>query len=367
MEKEDIHYKIALTLLNGIGPRKAGILISKLGGVEAVFEEKLSVIQGETGMSKDLLKRINRENALKEAEKQLEFIFKQGIQTHFYLDSNYPRRLRQCSDAPYLLYSKGNFEPNPSKSVAIVGTRNATDYGRSMCEELILSMKENDIQVVSGMAYGIDICAHQACIRQNISTVGVLGHGLDRIYPSAHRRTAEQMFENGGLLTEFLPGTKPDKENFPMRNRIVAGMTDATIVIESKTSGGSLITAELAFDYNKDVFAYPGNVGQVYSEGCNRLIQQDKAHLITSGNEFLKFMSWELDGKKKSIEPPIFHDLSLDEQHLLDCLDGSIEHIDVVALRMNRPVSVISVLLLTLELKGILKSYPGNKYGIYAA
>lgn len=367
MEKENLQYKIALTLLNGIGPRKAGMLISKLGCVEAIFEEKLSVIQGETGINMGLLKRINRENALREAEKQLDFIYKHEIQTHFYLDSNYPRRLRQCADAPYLLYSKGNFEPNPSKSLAIVGTRNATEYGKTLCEELIQSMSDNDIQVVSGMAYGIDICAHQACVKNGVSTVGVLGHGLDRIYPSIHRRTAEQMVENGGLLTEFLPGTKPDKENFPMRNRIVAGMTDATIVLESKTSGGSLITAELAFDYNKDVFAYPGNIGQIYSEGCNKLIQQNKAHLITNGSEFLKFMSWELNEKNKAIQPPIFQDLSSEEQQLLDCLDSSIEHIDVLALRMNKPVSMISVLLLTMELKGLLKSYPGNKYGIYTA
>jgi DNA processing protein len=367
LEKDNLHYKIALTLLHGIGPRKAGLLVSKLGGVEAVFEEKLSVIQGETGIGKSLLKRIDRENALLEAEKQLEFIFKHQINTHFYLDTNYPRRLRQCPDAPFLLYSKGDFDPNPSKSVAIVGTRNATEYGKSLCEELILAIKDDEIQVVSGMAYGIDICAHQACVRNTISTVGVLGHGLDRIYPSAHRRIAEQMFERGGLLTEFLPGTKPDKENFPMRNRIVAGMTDATIVIESKMTGGSLITAELAFDYNKDVFAYPGNIGQIHSEGCNKLIQQNKAHLITNGNEFLRFMNWENKGRSTVIQPPIFIELTEEEKQVLNGLDGAIEHIDVLALRLNKPVSAISVILLTMELKGILKSYPGNKYGIYAA
>ncbi len=367
MEKESLQYKIALTLLKGIGPRKAGLLISKLGGVEAVFEEKLSVIQGETGIGRGVLTRIDRENALREAEKQLEFIFKHKINTHFYLDPNYPRRLRQCSDAPYLLFSKGNFDPNPSKSVAIVGTRNATDYGKSLCEELVQSMIDSDVQVVSGMAYGIDICAHQACVRHNLSTVGVLGHGLDRIYPAVHRKTAEQMFEKGGLLTEFLPGTKPDKENFPMRNRIVAGMTDATIVIESKASGGSLITAELAFDYNKDVFAYPGNIGQIYSEGCNKLIQQNKAHLISSGLEFLRFMNWEHKHKPNSVQPTMFTDLNEDEKQVLEVLDSSVEHIDVLALRLRKPVSTISVLLLTMELKGILKSYPGNKYGVYAA
>ena len=367
MEKEDLHYKIALTLLHGIGPKKAGLMISKLGGVQAVFQEKLTVIQGETGIGKELLKNINRENALLEAEKQLEFIFKNNIQTHFYLDSNYPRRLRQCADAPYLLYSKGNFDPNPSKAVAIVGTRNATEYGKSNCEELVQSFSGNNIQVVSGMAYGIDICAHQASIRNNVSTIGVLGHGLDRIYPAVHRKTAEMMFEQGGLLTEFLPGTKPDKENFPMRNRIVAGMADATIVIESKTSGGSLITAELAFDYNKDVFAYPGNIGQIYSEGCNKLIQQNKAHLITNGADFLRYMSWERSEKNQAVLPTFFQDLSPEEQLIIDGLDGTLAHIDVLALRLKKPVSAINVLLLTMELKGILKSYPGNKYGIYSA
>lgn len=365
MEKQHLHYKIALTLLHGIGPRKAGLILSKLGGVDALFTEKLTTIHQETGIGKQLLQNMQREHALREAETQLKFIEKHNIQTHFYLDQHYPRRLRQCSDAPILLYSKGNFDPNPVRSVAVVGTRNATEYGRSVCEELIASFQDNTIQVVSGMAYGIDICAHQACVRSGISTIGVLGHGLDRIYPQVHRRTAEQMFDQGGLLTEFLPGTKPDKENFPMRNRIVAGMCDATIVIESKTTGGSLITAELANDYNRDVFAFPGNVGQIFSAGCNSLIQQNKAQLIVSGAEFLKYMSWEKVGNEtSSVQQDLFIELDLEERKVVDQLITGPKHIDVLSMELQTPVSKISVLLFTLELKGFIRSLPGSKYSL---
>jgi DNA processing protein len=246
-----------------------------------------------------------------------------------------------------------------------VGTRNATDYGREICEELIESFSKTDIQVVSGMAYGIDICAHSACLKNNIQTVGVLGHGLDRIYPSIHRRIAEGMLENGGLLSEFLPGTKPDKENFPMRNRIVAGMSDATIVIESKVSGGSLITADLAFDYNKDVFAFPGNVGQTYSAGCNLLIQKNKAHLITNGSDFLNFMGWQsAGGVNQKAQITVLQELTEEEKRVIECLDSSALHIDLLALNLKMPISRISVILLTMELKGLIRSLPGNKYGV---
>jgi DNA processing protein len=289
----NLHYKLGLSFLFGIGPKKASILVSKLGSPEAVFTVDLRSLHHMSGISMNIIRQMNRTAALEIADRQIEFIEKNNIRTHFYLDVNYPRRLRHCDDAPLVLYSKGNFDTNPSRSVAVVGTRSATDYGKGLCEELIQEFKGTEIQVVSGMAFGIDICAHQLCVKHGIQTVGVLGHGLDRIYPQLHKRTAEQILEHGGLLTEFIPGTKPDRENFPMRNRIVAGMTDATIVIESKNSGGSLITAELANDYNRDVFAYPGNIGQIHSEGCNQLIRTNKAHLLTGGVQFLKEMGWQ--------------------------------------------------------------------------
>lgn len=364
MEKQQLIYRIALSLLHGIGPKKAGQLISKMGGVEPIFTERLATLRKATGFNSDLLKQMDRDHALIEAEKQLEYIVKHKINVHFYLDNNYPRRLRQCADAPLILYSKGDFDPNPVRAVSVVGTRTATEYGKFLCEELIHTLEGNEIQVVSGMAYGIDIIAHQNCVKRKIQTVGVLGHGLDRIYPSAHKRTAEMMLEHGGVLTEFLPGTKPDRENFPMRNRIVAGMTDATIVVESKASGGSLITADMALDYNKDVFAYPGNVGQTHSEGCNLIIQKDKARLITNGSDFLDLMGW-IAPKNQSAQRRIqFDQLNSEETEIIQLLGDQGLHIDVIAMQLKKPVSSISVLLLTLEIKGVIKSLPGNRYGI---
>jgi DNA processing protein len=365
LNKSNLQYQIALTFLHGIGPKKASVLASKLGSIEAVFHEKYTLIHQITGIGQTVLKEMNREKAFDLAQDQVTYIEKNKINTHFYLNANYPRRLKQCDDAPILLYSKGNFDPNPTKVISIVGTRNATEYGRNLCEELIDSLRDKDIQVVSGMAYGIDICAHQLCVKNNIQTVGVLGHGLDRLYPRIHNRTAEHMFNNGGLLTEFIPGTNPDRENFPMRNRIVAGMSDATIVVESKKTGGSLITADLANDYNRDVFAFPGNVGQQFSEGCNLLIQKQKAHLIMNGTDFLNQMNWNERSKKTSAQRSCFTELTDDEKPICEILEGSNgEHIDVLSMRTGFPVSKINVLLFHLEMKGVLRTLPGKKYSL---
>lgn len=365
MNNTQLIHQIALTFLQGIGPIKASLLVSKLGSVEAIFKEKYKAIHAISGIGIPVLSQMKREEALKYAEGQLNFILKHNIQTHFYLETNYPRRLKQCVDAPLLLYSKGNFDPNPLRVLSIVGTRMNTEYGKSLVDEFLTTVENSNIQVVSGMAYGIDICAHQLCVKKNIQTVGILGHGLDRMYPAVHRRVAEQMFEHGGLMTEFVPGTKPDRENFPMRNRIVAGMSDATIVVESKSTGGSLITAELANDYNRDVFAFPGNVGQQFSEGCNMLIQKNKAQLITSGADFLKLMNWENDGQSKSVQRSCFVELNEDEKRVCQFLEGnSGEHIDVLSFKAKIPISALNVQLFHLEMKGVVKALPGKKYSL---
>lgn len=365
MNNTQLTYQIGLTFLKGIGPRKASQLVSKLGSLEAVFSEKLSSIHHLTGIGKSVLTNMQRDKALHLAEEQVNYVIKHSVATHFYLDANYPRRLKQCEDAPLLLYSKGNLDPNPIRVVSIVGTRASTEYGRNLCEELIHSIKDSEIQVISGMAYGIDICAHHLCVKNNIQTIGILGHGLDRLYPSAHNRTAEQMFLNGGLMTEFIPGTNPDRENFPMRNRIVAGMSDATIVIESKKSGGSLITAELANDYNRDVFAFPGNVGQQFSEGCNMLIQKHKAQLVLNGADFLKQMNWEEQKNAKTIQRSCFIELNEEEQNVCKHLEGSSgEHVDVLSLKTMLSISALNVQLFHLEMKGVVRSMPGKKYSL---
>ncbi|MFN5149044.1 MAG: DNA-processing protein DprA [Flavobacteriia bacterium] len=362
----NLHYKLGLSFLFGIGPKKAALLISKLGSPEAVFSADLKQLHQSTGISMAVISQINRTRALEIADKQLEYIAKNDITIHFYLDINYPRRLKQCDDAPLILYSKGHFDPNPSRTIAIVGTRSATEYGRGLCEELVKELAGNDIQVVSGMAFGIDICAHQLCLKLGIQTIGVLGHGLDRLYPRQHKRIAELMLDHGGLLTEFIPGTEPDRENFPMRNRIVAGMTDATIVIESKNTGGSLITAELANDYHRDVFAYPGNIGQIHSEGCNTLIRTNKAHLLANGAQFLKEMGWQNSVQGTAVvQKKCFGDLEEEELRICEFLDGSPgEHIDVICVGVKQPVSRLNVLLFQLEMKGIVKEFPGKRYSL---
>jgi DNA processing protein len=358
------HFQLGLSFLQGIGPKKAAQLVSKTGSPEAVFQESIMCLHQQTTISKSVLKQMNRTAALEKADKELEFISRNQIRMHFYLDKDYPRRLRQCVDAPIVLFGKGNYEINGTKTVAIVGTRAATGYGKRICEELIERFEDQEIQVISGMAYGIDICAHQLCVKKNISTIGVLGHGLDRIYPYVHRKIAEQMIENGGLLTEFLPGTKPDRENFPMRNRIVAGMTDATIVVESKLSGGSLITADLANDYNRDVFAFPGNIGQEQSAGCNSLIKTNKAHLVMNGQDFLTQMNWTNDSNSNK-QQKICLELTQDEKVIYDLLaETEKEHIDVLSIKSGKPSSQINVLLFQLEMKNAIDSLPGKLYRI---
>jgi DNA processing protein len=362
LKNTDVNYQIALTLLKGIGPKKAKILLSKLENFEQIFTDSIVSIAAKTGISISVLKQMERKKALESAKIHEEYNQKHGIKSHFYLDSTYPRRLKECEDAPLILFSKGNMDLNQNKIVSIVGTRNATPYGKEVCEELINGLANKNILVVSGMAYGIDICVHQLCVKNDIETVGVLGHGLDRLYPSIHKNTAQRMLSNGGLLTEFLPGTKPDKENFPMRNRIVAGMTDATIVVESKESGGSLITAELANEYNRDVFAFPGNVGQIYSKGCNNLIAKQQAHLVTGSADFLKLMQWDED-EKKGVQTQLFEDLTDDEEKIMNLFSVQTEiEMDVISIRTQFPASKTSVLLFNLEMKGMVKSLPGKKY-----
>ena len=363
METQQLHQSIALTFLDGIGPKNAKSLIAYLGGVDALFEtrsfKKLSI----PGFSAERLKALNRKEALLKADKEIAFIEKNNVSTHFYLDKNYPHRLKNCIDAPLMLYSFGNAQPNPNKTISVVGTRNVSTYGHVIVEELIASLLPYNVQVVSGLAYGVDVLTHRACLKHGISTIGVLGHGLDRIYPRQHRSIAKNMMTtNGGLFTEFPSGTNPDRENFPKRNRVVAGMTDATIVVESSIKGGSLITANLANDYNRDVFAFPGNVFNEYSKGCNALIANNKAHLVTSGKDIIQLLGWEAS-ETETVQKQLFNDLSADERSIMEELSEFPEiSIDVLAIKLNKPISWLSSTLLTLELQGLVMCLPGKKY-----
>jgi len=309
-------------------------------------------------------------DALNRAEKEIEFITKNNIQTYYYTDRDYPFRLKECPDSPLLIYSKGNCNLNNGKFIGIVGTRNATETGKDNCKKLIadLSNALPNAIIVSGLAYGVDICAHKTALDVGLPTIGVIGHGLDRIYPDVHRPTAVKMVQEGALLTEYLSQTNPDKQNFVQRNRIIAGLSDAIVVVESGTKGGALITAEIANDYNRDVFAFPGRVSDEWSKGCNALIKNNKASLIESADDILRFMSWEKQdlNAKPTVQTALFRDLSNEEQGIVSILRQNQEGIQFneLAIQLEKPISKISSLLLEMEFKGLVRCFPGNLYKI---
>lgn len=365
MNYNNLHYKIALTLLQGIGPIRAKDLLQRLDSIEDLFNLSIQNIVKKTEIHSSFLQKMDRENALQKSISVVEHVLKNNISTYYYEDEKYPRRLIQCIDAPLLIFGQGVFELNNSKVVAIVGTRDSTSYGKRLCDELIESFVDKNILVVSGLANGIDAHVHKRCVDLNVPTIGVLGHGLDRVYPWKNKRLADEMKINGGLLTEFIPGTSPDRENFPKRNRIVAGLSDATIVVESKIKGGSLITANLSNDYNRDVFAYPGSIHKETSQGCNRLIADQKAHLLQSPEDFLNMMNWNTIEKKKTIQKTMFLDLS-DIQTKITALISQHKsmQIDVLSLKTELPISQLNNELFHLEMNGIIQSLPGKKYSL---
>lgn len=355
-------YQIALSVLPGIGPAKSKLLLETIGSLEGVFTEKRSSLEKIQDFNPGLLKNINREKALIRAEQELEFIEKNTVQLYYFKDPNYPKNLLNCSDAPVVLYSLGKVNFN-QKNISIVGTRKSTSYGKKMCEELIQDLAPNGIQIISGLAHGIDKVAHEAAIRNSLPTIGVLGHGLDSMYPAAHRPLAKRMMENGGLVTEFMSGTPGDPGNFPKRNRIVAGLSSATVVVESSETGGSMITANLAFDYNREVFAFPGNVGRNTSAGCNNLIKRSKAHLISSAEDLSKVLDWELSEKFDSKHEELFEDLNEIEQQVYGLFKINNEmNADDISVNTGLSSSDLSVHLFNLEMKGVINSLPGKRY-----
>ena len=289
----ELVYQLALTLIPNIGPVQAKILLQQFDVAE-IFKAKKGELERIEGIGTIRAESIKSFTGFSKAEDEIAFIEKYKIKPLFITDKDYPKRLLNCYDSPTLLYYKGEADLNSGKIIAVIGTRNHTEYGKQVTEELIRELTEQNVVVVSGLAYGIDAIAHKAAVKNNLKTVGVLGHGLDQVYPSQHTGLAKEMLRaGGGLLTEFRSKTKPDKHNFPTRNRIVAGMSDATIIIETGIKGGSMITAELANNYNKDVFAYPGRVNDGKSAGCNYLIKNNKAVLLTDAQELIELMNWD--------------------------------------------------------------------------
>ena len=363
-EEEQLKFRIALTLIPNVGSVLAKSLVSYCGSVEKIFREKQHALIKIPGVGEVVAQSIREFNDFERAEKEIEFIIKYKITPMFYTDKSYPQRLRNCSDSPVMLFYKGEADLNQQRFVAFVGTRKATEYGKIQTEKIIEHLKLYNVTIISGLAYGIDICAHKAALKNDIPTVAVLAHGLDRIYPGSHRSIAEKMLHNGGLLTEYLSNTNPDRENFPTRNRIVAGISDATVVIEAAETGGALITAEMANNYNRDVFALPGRADDYYSKGCNRIIKTNKAALIENADDIVYQLGWQnTEVKKKNKQRELFVELTDDERTIFQKLNaGSSVGIDTICLESNLNTSKVAATLLALEFKGLIKALPGKMY-----
>ena len=365
MKTQNLLYLLALQKAEGIGDINAKKLIKHCGSAEAVFKEKSDNLLKIEGVGTHKLKDLkNKKLLLAKAEIELTFIQKNNIQVFSFTDSDYPERLKHAIDSPLVLFQKGKIEFKQQRVISIVGTRNMTNYGRTFLKKFIKDIAQYNPLIVSGLAYGVDVLAHQLAMENNLQTVGVLAHGLDRIYPSRHQNEANKMQENGGLLTDFWSGTNPDRNNFVKRNRIVAGLSQATIVIESAEKGGSLITADLANSYNRDVFALPGRTTDLYSKGCNNLIKINKAALLQSAKDLAYLLNWE-EVKVKPIQKQLFVELDDNETTIYNYLlkEGK-QTLDIIALHNNLPIFKVSSLLLNMELKGVIRPLHGKMFEV---
>jgi DNA processing protein len=362
---DELVSQIALELVPGLGNRGVKQLFSYCGSASAIFKAPKSKLLRIPGVGEKMASSIKNSTPFQEAEAILKSSEKIGAEILHYTNKKYPQRLKLAPDAPSLLYVKGNGNLNPSRSIAIVGTRKATEYGKSITDKIVKDLSELNVTIISGLAYGIDIQAQRACLHNNIPTFAVLAGGLDRIYPSVHKKYAEEMQETGGIISESIPGTKPDPHLFPARNRIIAGMTDATIVVEAAEKGGALITANIADSYDRVVFAVPGDVGHPYSAGTNKLIAAQKALIYTGAQDIMYHLNWDTEEDQQKEAAPL-PDLSEEESVIYQLLLGSREplEIDLIALKSQISINKVASLLLTLEFKNLVKSMPGKKYGI---
>jgi DNA processing protein len=356
---------LALWAIPGIGSLISRKLIAYSGGIKNLFNQKNSELQKIPGIGPLLAEAITKEDYYRKADEVLEFSSKYHIQVVSWFDESYPVRLKQCDDSPLILFIKGQPLLEQRKYVAIVGTRNATQRGTGFCLDLIeqMKVKNHDVCIVSGLAFGIDVAAHKASLTNNIPTIGVLGHGLDTMYPATHRKIAAEMINNGCLVTEFFPGVFPDKNNFVRRNRLIAGLSDAVIVVESDVKGGALITAQLANSYNREVFAVPGRTNDRFSSGCNWLIKTNQANLMESLADLEYQMGW--DEKPKIVQKQLFVELQPDEQLIYSLLEKQSEvAIDIISRETGLNMPKVSALLLNMEFNGLVKCMPGKVFSL---
>jgi DNA processing protein len=370
MNLDLLPYQIGIDMIPKIGSINAKRLIAYCGGVEAVFKQSKKALEKVPGIGPVLANEIAKQNILDRAKREVEFVEKHSINAHFYLDPDYPNRLRQCDDGPIVIFvkSKETIDFNQRKTISVVGTRSITEYGKAICEEIIENLVKNGHSpiIISGLAYGVDVCAHKSALKNNIPTIAVLGHGLDKMYPTVHRNVAKDIFSHGALVTDFPSLTPFDRNNFIKRNRIIAGLSDATLVIESAEQGGSLITADIAHSYNREVLAIPGPVNSKYSKGCNLLIKTNKAALVESAEDIEFQLGWEsIKVSKEQSQLTLFHQLSPEETQILNVIkEHGQEVIDVICFKTKMPVSKVSSLLLNLEFAGLVKCRPGKVFAL---
>ncbi len=371
MSSQEILNTAILTRLSYYHLNTMAELYRQLGSATAIVEQRKELRTLFPSLPRKISEALSDIDAVrKRAEEELAYAERHGITVLTPLDDGYPRRLKECDDAPLMLFYKGTADLNATHIINIVGTRHSTPYGQDLIRRFVadLRMLCPDVLIVSGLAYGIDICAHRQALDNGLATIGVLAHGLDDLYPTAHRDTANRMVAQGGLLTEFMTRTNADKLNFVRRNRITAGISDACVLVESAAKGGGLITTRISKDYNRDVFAFPGPVGAPYSEGCNRLIRDNGAALITSAEDLVRAMGWEQDAllaqaRRQGIERQLFPDLSADEQKVVDVLQKNNDlQLNIISVKCALPVGTVTSLLFTLEMKGVVKAFAGGTY-----
>jgi DNA processing protein len=365
LEKEKLLAILRLQKTKTVGDILAKKLIAATGDVSQIFEEKTANLLKINGIGTRITKELFDKKTIKRAEEELEYIKKNNIAISYFLEDKYPKNLQQCIDSPILFFQDGKINLNNERIISIVGTRNMTSYGRDFCKELIAGLKEYNPIIVSGFAYGVDICAHKEAIKNELQTIAVLAHGFDQIYPKIHKKYINQVNDNGGFLTEFWHDENPLRENFLKRNRIVAGISQATIIVESADKGGSLVTADIANSYSRDVFAVPGRTTDLYSRGCNQLIKTNKAAVLTSANDVAKMLNWDLQQSKNPSlqQQQLFVELNNVEQKIYDYLfNNGKQVLDVVAIECSIPVYKLAPLLLQLEMKGVLKPLPGKLF-----
>jgi len=363
LQDQEIIYRMALQQIKGIGVSRAKKLISTFGSATEVFAHAAKPSKEIESIGTFHWNALKNFKQFNRAEAELKFMKDNNIQFLTFDDNNYPSKLKRAADAPAYLFYKGDNSIHNTRVISIIGTRACSEYGKQMCEKIIEGLAPYSPLIISGLAYGIDSTVHREAMKNGLHTIGVMATGLDTIYPAQNKKIANQMLEQGGLLSEYPKGTNPDRENFPSRNRIVAGMCDAVIVIETPKKGGSMITADLAFSYNRDVFCVPGKVGDKRSEGCNFLIKSLRANLITNAEDVLYNLNWNAELQLGTPQRKLFVELTDNEKIVYDCLQNeSTMHIDALFLQTELPMSILSTLLLQLEMHGMVRSLPGKQY-----